>query len=57
MFRKNEQHRQRSFFSTQGLLPTKLRERLLTSWAEPFYQLVLCRIDETIFAPLYSDKA
>lgn len=57
MFRKNEQHRQKSFFSAQGLLPTKLRDRLLTSWAEAFYQLVLCRIDETIFAPLYSEKA
>ena len=57
MFRKNEQHRQKSFFSAQGLLPTKLRERLLTSWAQTFYELVLCQIDETIFAPLYSDKA
>jgi hypothetical protein len=57
MFRENEQHRQQSFFSAQGLLPAKLREELLTSWAETFYQLVLCRIDETIFAPLYSEKA
>jgi len=57
MFRKNEQHRQKSFFSAQGLLPAKLRDRLLASWAEAFYQLVLCRIDETIFAPLYSEKA
>lgn len=57
MFRKNEQHRQKSFFSAQGLLPAKLRERLRMSWAEVFYELVLCRIDETIFAPLYSEKA
>ena len=57
MFRKNDQHRQQSFFSAQGLLPTKLREKLLISWAEAFYQLVLCQIDETIFAPLYSEKA
>jgi hypothetical protein len=27
------------------------------SWAEVFYELVLCRIDESIFAPLYSEKA
>jgi hypothetical protein len=57
MFRKNEQHRQKSFFSAQGLLPAKLRNRLRMSWAEAFYELVLCRIDETIFAPLYSEKA
>jgi hypothetical protein len=57
MFRKNEQHRQKSFFSAEGLLPAKLRNDLLSSWAEAFYHLVLCRIDETIFAPLYSEKA
>ena len=57
MFRKNEQHRQKSFFSGEGLLPAKLRKRLRTSWAGAFYELILCRIDETIFAPLYSEKA
>jgi len=57
MFRKNQQHRQKSFFSAQGLLPAKLRKRLRMSWAEVFYELVLCRIDETIFAPLYSEEA
>ena len=57
MFRENEQHRQKSFFSAEDWLPSKLRDRLLSSWAEAFYRLVLCRIDETIFAPLYSEKA
>ena len=57
MFRENEQHRQKSFFSAEDWLPAKLRDRLRTSWAEAFYRLVLCRIDETIFEPLYSEKA
>lgn len=55
MFRKNEQHRQKTFFSAQGVLPPKQRRELLTSRAETFYQLVLCRVDETVFAGLYSD--
>jgi len=57
MFRKNEQHRQKSFFSGEGLLPGKLRNRLHTSWAGAFYELILCWIDEIIFAPLYSENA
>ena len=57
MFRRNEEHRQQSFFSGEQLLPAKLRDKLLTSWAETFYQEVYCRIEEAIFAPLYSDKA
>lgn len=57
MFRKNEQHRQQSFFSSEHLLPAKLRDRLLGSWAETFYQELFCRLDETIFAPLYSEEA
>lgn len=57
MFRKNKEHRQQSFFSGEHLLPNKLRERLVGSWAETFYQEVFCRLDETIFAPLYSGKA
>ena len=56
MFRKNEEHRQQSFFSGHYLLPDKLRERLLASWAETFYQRLFCRIDEEIFAPLYSEE-
>ena len=57
MFRKNEEHRQQSFFSGHYLLPDKLQERLLTSWAETFYQRLFSRIDEEVFAPLYSDEA
>lgn len=57
MFRRNEEHRQKSFFSGEDLLPEKLQDRLLSSWAETFYQEVFCRLDETIFAPLYSQEA
>jgi hypothetical protein len=57
MFRKNEEHRQQSFLSGQYLLPHKLQHRLLSSWAETFYQEVFCRIDEEIFARLYSEEA
>ena len=56
MFRENHRHRQQSFFSSTSLLPDKLRERLLGSWAETFYREVFCRIDEKLFAPLYSEK-
>jgi len=57
MFCENEEHRQQSFFSGQCLLPERLRERLYSSWAETFYQELFCRIDETLFAPLYSEEA
>jgi hypothetical protein len=57
MFRKNEQHRQQSFFSSEHLLPDKLRQALLNSWAETFYQEVFSRLDESIYAPLYSQAA
>jgi hypothetical protein len=57
MFRKNEEHRQQSFFSGHYLLPEKLRERLLKSWAETFYQEMFCCIEEETFAPLYSEEA
>ena len=56
MFRQNDQHRQQSFFSSTNLLPEKLRDRLANSWAATFYREVFCRIDETIFAPLYSEE-
>jgi len=57
MFRKNEEHRQESFFSGLCLLPERLQQKLLISWAETFYQELFCRIDEEIFRPLYSDEA
>jgi len=57
MFRRNEQHRQKSFFDGEHLLPQRLRQRLRGSWAGTFYRQVFCRIDEESFAVLYSEKA
>ncbi len=56
MFRENGDHKQESFFSVENFLTPKLWERLSNSWAGTFYQEVFCRIDEKIFALLYSDK-
>ncbi len=56
MFRENGDHKQQSFFSLKNFLTPKLWERLSNSWAGTFYQEVFCRIDEKIFALLYSDK-
>jgi len=57
MFRKNEHHRQQPMFSTLDDLPAKPRERLENSWAATFYGEFFSRIDEDIFAILYSDQA
>jgi hypothetical protein len=57
MFRQNEEHRQQSFFNAENQLPPKLRAALRESWAETFYRELFCRIDETLFAPLYSEEA
>jgi hypothetical protein len=56
MFRKNEQHRQGYLFSSVSDLPQKQREQLEKSWAGTFYAELFCRIDEAVFAVLYSDK-
>ena len=57
MFQRNDGHRQQALFDGGSLLPERLRERLETSWADTFYREVFCRIDEEIFADLYSGKA
>jgi hypothetical protein len=55
MFRKNEQHRQQSYFDGPQWLPEALREALLNSWADSFYREVFCQIPEELFAVLYSE--
>jgi hypothetical protein len=55
MFRENDQHRQQSFLTGAYALSSTLQDRLRNSWAETFYHEVFCRIDETLFAGLYSD--
>ena len=57
MFRRNQSHGQRGLFDGENLLPDSLRERLEGSWAGTFYHEVFARIDETLFAELYSEQA
>lgn len=56
MFQENKDHKQESFYSLKNFLTPKLWEQLSNSWAATFYQEVFCRIDEKLFANLYSDK-
>jgi hypothetical protein len=43
-------------FSEKNMMPENLQKRFEKSWAKGFYEDVFCRIDETIFSVLYSDK-
>lgn len=56
MFRENDQHLQFGIFDTIQQLPEKVRQRLENSWAGTFYREFFCRVDESPFAVLYSDK-
>ena len=56
MFQQNDEHVQSDMFSTAMQLPEKRRQRLVQSWAGTFYRDFFCRIDESIFAGLYSDR-
>lgn len=56
MFTRNDKHKQSLMFSGMDSLPEKARKRLQSSWAEAFYQELFCRIDESAFAVLYSEK-
>jgi hypothetical protein len=55
MFKKNNKHQQPALISAASELPEKQRKRLENSWAGTFYQEFFCRIDETVFAVLYSE--
>jgi hypothetical protein len=55
MYRRNNQHKQQSLFGGIEDLPEKQQNRLKASWAETFYDEFFTRIDEDIFAVLYSD--
>lgn len=57
MFRENDDHSQQAMFGGLDSLPEKLKKRIEESWAGSFYREYFCRIDESIFAVLYSDKA
>jgi hypothetical protein len=57
MFVPNDQHLQLSMFSSISFLPEKILKRLEDSWAGTFYREIFVRIDEKVFAGLYSDEA
>jgi hypothetical protein len=56
MIRKNTKHQQSALISAASELPEKQRKRLETSWAGTFYQEFFSRIDEKVFAVLYSER-
>lgn len=55
MFRKNTKHQQPALISAASELPEKQRKRLENSWADTFYHEFFSRIDESVFAVLYSE--
>lgn len=57
MFRANTSHLQGSFFNTVSELSEGARKVLEKSWAGTFYKEIFSRINEEIFAVLYSEKA
>ena len=57
MWKTNEAHRQKQLFSFLGMLPKDMRKRIEKSIFPLFYEEVFCKIDEDLFAPLYSEKA
>jgi len=56
MFKRNDGHRQADMFGSVNELPAKSRQRLEDSWAGTFYRDFFSRIDEGLFAGLYSDQ-
>ena len=56
MFSKNEEHKQSKMFTAVDYLPQTARKKLETSWASVFYEEFFQRLDEEVFAVLYSDK-
>lgn len=56
MFKENRVHEIPELFSEKNMMPENLKKRYEKSWAKGFYEDVFCRIDETVFSVLYSDK-
>ncbi|MFZ3100787.1 MAG: transposase [Desulfitobacteriaceae bacterium] len=54
MFRENTSHRQDKLFNNLSGMDPRYKKRLEKSWAGLFYKHVFCKIDEKLFAPLYS---
>ena len=55
MFRRNDRHRQYKVLTTLDSLRPRDRERLEEGWSGTFYREFFCRMNEALFAPLYSD--
>lgn len=56
MFVPHTKHNQPSLFDTVNQMSPVMRRRLEGSWAEIFYRDIFCKIDESIFQVLYSEK-
>jgi hypothetical protein len=56
MYRANTKHQQPSLLSDISTMPERQRTMLEHSWAGAFREHCFCRIDESIFAVLYSEK-
>jgi len=56
LFQKNEQHKQPAMFSSIYELPKNQLKRLKESWADTFYHEFFMRIEEDLFAVLFSDE-
>jgi len=56
MYKRNQNHLQLPLMSQLDALSDKRRKGLEESWAGTFYRDFFCRLDEDIFADLYSDK-
>jgi len=54
MFRENNDHLQNNLFNSLYGMDQRLAQKLQNSWAALFYEHVFCKIDESLFAPLYS---
>lgn len=50
------QYQQLSLFDSLGFLSERKQRILEKSWAKPFSEHIFTKIDEMIFAPLYSEK-
>jgi hypothetical protein len=54
MFKRNDDHQQSQLFTHYSTLRPSVARLLERSWAKTFYEQVFCKINEELFAPLYS---
>ncbi|MCD6579545.1 DDE transposase, partial [bacterium] len=56
MFEENNKHRQKKLISFLNNLPPSVQKIIQKSWAKPFYEHIFCKIDESKFKEMYSEK-